>query len=123
LDLRPGTESQFESEFEYENDEAIRVDTTKAAISVQIVNRQGLHARPAAQFVRAAGQFPECEVTVNRDGMVVNGKSIMGMMMLTAGPGSTLDIAADGEGAEELCQKLKELVEGGFGEDLVVEPA
>ncbi|MBI5155372.1 HPr family phosphocarrier protein [Candidatus Poribacteria bacterium] len=83
-----------------------------------IRNQQGLHARPAAQFVRVAGQFPDCEVTVSRDGMAVNGKSIMGMMMLGAGPGATIQIIAEGDGAEDLCQDLKELVEGGFGEPL-----
>lgn len=87
-------------------------------IEVTIRNRQGLHARPAAQFVRTAGKFPECEVTVNRDGMSVNGKSIMGMMMLAAGAGTSLRIVAEGDGAEELCQDLKDLVESGFGEEL-----
>ena len=57
-------------------------------------------------------------MTVNRDGMSVNGKSIMGMMMLAAGAGTSLRIVAEGDGAEELCQDLKELVESGFGEEL-----
>lgn len=86
-------------------------------IEVEITNPQGLHARPAAQFVRIAGQFPDCEVTVDRDGMAVNGKSIMGMMMLAAGQGAKLQIRAEGDGADELCQSLKELVESGFGEN------
>ncbi len=94
------------------------VESLKIETQVTIVNQQGLHARPAAQFVRLAGQYPDCEVTVNKDGMAVNGKSIMGMMMLAAGPGSVLHILAEGEGAEELCQGLQQLVESGFGEPL-----
>jgi phosphocarrier protein len=94
------------------------VESLRIEARVTIVNQQGLHARPAAQFVRLAGQFPDCEVTVNKDGMAVNGKSIMGMMMLAAGPGSVLSIVADGEGSEELCQGLRQLVESGFGEPL-----
>jgi len=99
----------------------MRLESTRVEFEVIIRNRQGLHARPAAQFVRATGRYPGCEVTVNRDGMSVNGKSIMGMMMLAAGGGTTLRIVAEGEGAEELCQDLKDLVEGGFGEELMGE--
>lgn len=85
-------------------------------IEVRVVNRQGLHARPAAQFVRMAGQYPDCEVTVDKDGMTVNGKSIMGMLMLEAAEGTVLRITTEGEGAEELGQELRKLVESGFGE-------
>ena len=93
--------------------ESIRIER-----DITIVNKQGLHARPAAQFVRAAAGFPDCEVTVSRDGMSVNGKSIMGMMMLAAGPGTTLKIVTEGEGAEELSSQLTDLVNGGFGEEI-----
>lgn len=93
------------------------MESTRNEIQVTIRNRQGLHARPAAHFVRIAGKYQDCEVTVAKDGMAVNGKSIMGMMMLAAGPGSTISIVAEGESAEELCNDLKELVESGFGED------
>jgi len=55
------------------------VESTRVEIKVKVVNTQGLHARPAAQFVKLAGQYDETEVTVVRDGMNVNGKSIMGM--------------------------------------------
>ncbi len=94
------------------------VESTRTEIEVAIKNRQGLHARPAAQFVRIAGKYNDCEVTVTRDGMSVNGKSIMGMMMLAAGPGTSLEIVAEGDGAEELCRDLKELVDNGFGEEM-----
>lgn len=93
------------------------LETTRTEIEVDIVNRQGLHARPAAQFVRIAGQYDDCEVTVHRDGMSVNGKSIMGMMMLAAGPGSRLKIVIEGEGSEDLSKELSDLVAGGFGEE------
>lgn len=94
------------------------MESTRVEINVVIVNRQGLHARPAAQFVRLTGQFPECEVTVVREGMSVNGKSIMGMMMLAAGPGTELSIVIEGEGADELSKSLRELIESGFGEEI-----
>ncbi|MBX3730749.1 MAG: HPr family phosphocarrier protein [Candidatus Sumerlaeia bacterium] len=93
------------------------LESTRTEIRVTITNRQGLHARPAAQFVRIAGQYPDCEVTVSREGMSVNGKSIMGMMMLAAGPGTELSIVAEGDGAEEICRSLKDLVSSGFGEE------
>lgn len=99
------------------------LETTRTELEVSIVNRQGLHARPAAQFVRVAGQFEDCEVTVHRDGMSVNGKSIMGMMMLAAGPGSQLKIVIEGDGSEELGKALVDLIEGGFGEDPAVQNA
>ncbi len=97
------------------------MESTRVEFEVTIRNRQGLHARPAAQFVRATGKYPECEATVNRDGMSVNGKSIMGMMMLAAGAGTTLRIVAEGEGAEDLRHDIEQLVETGFGEELMGE--
>ena len=88
-------------------------------ITVTVRNRQGLHARPAAQFVRITGQYENCEVTVCRDGgMAVNGKSIMGMMMLGAGPGTDLKIVVEGEGQEDLCEEIRSLIDAGFGEEL-----
>jgi phosphocarrier protein HPr len=83
--------------------------------SVRIVNSLGLHARPAATFVRLAGRHP-CQVFVKKDDLEVNGKSIMGMMMLAAEMGSELTIRADGEGAEHAVLDLVGLVQGGFGE-------
>jgi len=94
------------------------LEGTRIETEVTIRNREGLHARPAAQFVRVAGKYPDCEITVDRDGMTVNGKSIMGMMMLAASAGTSLKIIAEGDGAEEVAQNLRELVESGFGETL-----
>jgi phosphocarrier protein HPr len=92
------------------------MESVKLELELKIVNSHGLHARPAAQFVRIAGRYEDCQLTVSREEMAVNGKSIMGMMMLQAGPGTMIRISAEGEGAEDLCAELKELVEGGFGE-------
>lgn len=82
----------------------------------RIVNRLGLHARPAAEFVKVAGKF-QASVVVSKDGIDVNGKSIMGMMMLAAECGSSLHIRAEGEDAAEAIAALCELVAAGFGED------
>ena len=83
--------------------------------SVLIVNSLGLHARPAAAFVRIAGRHA-CQIFVRKDDLEVNGKSIMGMMMLAAEAGSELVIRAEGEGAEEAVADLVALVQSGFGE-------
>jgi len=80
-----------------------------------IVNQEGLHARPAAQIVRLANSFV-AQVELAKDGLVVNGKSIMGVMMLAAEHGSSIIIRADGADAEQAVQALAELVAGGFGE-------
>jgi len=82
---------------------------------VRIVNELGLHARPAAAFVKVAGRFA-AEVTVGRDDMVVNGKSIMGVMTLAAEPGSELTIRAEGDDAQEAADALVSLVAAGFHE-------
>jgi phosphocarrier protein HPr len=81
-----------------------------------IVNQEGLHARPAARIVRLASAFA-AEITLSKDGMDVNGKSIMGVMMLAAECGSEITIRANGPDAEEAVQALAELVANGFGED------
>jgi phosphocarrier protein len=83
---------------------------------VTIVNRLGLHARPAMCFVDAAMVFAST-VTVKRQGQAVDGKSIMQMMMLAATKGTELEIAADGADAEKAVAVLKSLVESGFDED------
>ncbi len=80
-----------------------------------IVNELGLHARPAAAFVKVAGRF-KAEVTVGRDDMVVNGKSIMGVMTLAAEPGSELTIRAEGDDAQAAADALATLVAAGFHE-------
>jgi phosphocarrier protein len=81
-----------------------------------IVNQEGLHARPAARIVRLASAFA-AEITLSKDGMDVNGKSIMGVMMLAAECGSEITIRANGPDAEQAVQALAELVANGFGED------
>lgn len=83
---------------------------------VEIRNKLGLHARPAAQFVKLASRF-KCDVLVGRDDIEVNGKSIMGVLMLTAEQGSMLLIRAEGEDAQQAVRQLSELVERGFDED------
>lgn len=82
---------------------------------VQIVNRAGMHARPAAAFVKAAGGFA-AEITVEKDGLEVNGKSIMGMLMLAAEQGSRLRLSAQGPDAHEALDALAGLVTRGFEE-------
>lgn len=84
--------------------------------SVQIVNRAGFHARPAAMFVSLASKY-DCEVTVEKDGMEVNGKSILNVMMLAAEQGSRITIRARGNGACDAVDSLADLVESGFDED------
>lgn len=80
-----------------------------------IMNELGLHARPASQFVRLASTFA-AEIHVATDHMSVNGKSIMGMMMLAAEQGSTIRIRAEGHDAEQAVDALAGLVARGFGE-------
>jgi phosphocarrier protein len=84
--------------------------------SAPIVNRLGLHARPAAEFVKVANRFA-AHIVVKKDDLEVNGKSIMGMMMLAAECGSALVIRADGDDAEAAVEALLALVAAGFGED------
>ncbi len=80
---------------------------------VQIVNRAGLHARPAAEFVKLAGHFAS-EVVVEKDGLEVNGKSIMGVLMLAAECGSRMTIRCEGDDAAEAVGALADLVGRGF---------
>ena len=86
--------------------------------TVTIRNRKGLHARASAKFVKCAEQF-EATVTVARDGQTVGGTSIMGLLMLAAGPGTQLMISATGLEAPEAIEALEALVADGFGEDCV----
>ncbi|HSA57143.1 MAG TPA: HPr family phosphocarrier protein [Gemmatimonadaceae bacterium] len=82
---------------------------------VRIANRNGLHARPAAEIVKAAARF-RSEITIRRDDMEVNGKSIMGVMMLAAEYGATLQLKANGPDAEEALEVLATLIASRFGE-------
>ncbi len=88
----------------------------KCSIQVAIVNRLGLHARPAMSFVDLASSFG-CSVTVRRGDQEVDGKSIMHMMMLAATKGTTLEVTCDGDDADKACESLKKLVDSGFDED------
>jgi len=83
--------------------------------SVQIVNRNGLHARPAAEIVKAASKF-KSDITIVRDDLEVNGKSIMGVMMLAAEFGSTVMLKASGPDAEQAVDTLSRLIADRFGE-------
>ena len=85
-------------------------------IDVLVINKLGLHARAAAKFVSLASRF-KSEITVTRNGQDVNGKSIMGIMMLAAGKGSSLLLAADGADEQQALTALRALVESRFGED------
>lgn len=83
---------------------------------VEIVNERGLHARASAKFVKLAAGF-DAEVTVSRDGQTVDARSIMGLMMLAAGPGSTIEIAAEGAEAAAALDALCALVSNRFDEE------
>ena len=83
--------------------------------SAQIVNKNGLHARPAAEVVKAASKF-KSEITIVRDDLEVNGKSIMGVMMLAAEFGATLTIRANGPDAQQAVDAIAELITHRFGE-------
>jgi phosphocarrier protein HPr len=83
--------------------------------TVTIANRNGLHARPAAEIVKTAAKF-KSEITLIRDELEVNGKSIMGVMMLAAEFGSSLVLRANGPDAEDAVGALAKLIESKFGE-------
>ena len=84
--------------------------------TTQIKNKYGLHARPAAEFVKLATQF-QSEIWVRKQDLEVNGKSIMGMMMLAAECGAEITIRADGDDEAEAIERLIALVNNRFGED------
>jgi phosphocarrier protein len=83
---------------------------------VTVINRLGVHARPAAMFVKVAGKF-QSSVVVEKDGEQINGKSIMGLMMLAAGQGARLTITVEGPDAEAALRELEELFKNKFNED------
>lgn len=83
---------------------------------ITILNRLGLHARPAAQFVKLAGKSPS-SVWVEKDNSRVNGKSILGMMLMTAEQGAKLIVEIDGPDENELWEKIRELVANRFNEE------
>ena len=87
--------------------------TTK---TLKIKTESGIHARPAAMFVKMANKFP-CEILVQKDDQEINGKSIMGIMMLALTKGTTITIKADGQKEKEAVKKIAELIENDFDED------
>ncbi len=91
-------------------------EAVKVSKEVEILNKLGLHARPCSKFVKLAGSF-RSEVWVLKDDENVNGKSIMGLMMLAAGQGSKLTITCVGTDAEAALEALEKLVLGKFDED------
>jgi phosphocarrier protein len=91
-------------------------DSSKASKELTIENRNGLHARPAALFVKTSSRFT-AEVWVEKDGERVNGKSIMGLMMLAAGKGSILTVTAEGNDAALVIREIEQLISTRFGEE------
>lgn len=86
-----------------------------AEAEVRIPNRLGLHARPAAEFVKTSSRF-DSAISVEKEGLEVNGKSIMGVMMLAASKGVELELEIDGSDEDACKQALVDLIEGRFGE-------
>ncbi len=97
---------------------SVRVPHTAAMKrkDVEIKNKFGLHARPAAMLVKLAGGF-NSEIQLIKDDMDVNAKSILGVMMLAAGPGNVVTIAAEGDDEEQAVNAIVELIESRFGEE------
>jgi len=89
---------------------------TKTSKEVEIVNKLGLHARPCAKFVKLASTF-RCDVWVTKDEDSINGKSIMGLMMLAAGMGSKMRITCDGVDSSQALEALEKLIRSKFDED------
>lgn len=85
-------------------------------LSLTMVNRRGLHARAAAKFVKVAERY-DCEIEVSKDGHSVSGRSIMGLLMLAATPGSVIDVRLRGPEADAASEEIRSLVENGFGEE------
>ena len=95
---------------------AAPADTEPLVREVQIVNKKGLHARASAKFVQTAEQF-DAAITVTRGHETVGGTSIMGLMMLAAGPGTSIRIACSGKDAAAAMEALSALVANRFGEE------
>ena len=81
-----------------------------------VINKLGIHARPAAMFVKIANRFG-CSIMVEKDGEEVNGKSIMGLMMLAAGPGTKLYVTCEGDDSEGALNEIEALIKRKFDED------
>ena len=92
------------------------VDAEGMVRELQIVNQKGLHARASAKFVQTVERF-DAVVKVTRCGETVGGNSIMGLMMLAAGPGTSITVEASGNHANDVLNALQELIDNRFGED------
>ncbi len=95
---------------------AKKANDSSLSKDVLVCNKLGIHARPAAMFVKTANRFA-CDIFVEKDGEKVNGKSIMGLMMLAAGPGSKLTVHAEGQDASQALCEIENLVKRKFDED------
>ena len=91
-------------------------DASALSRDFEILNQYGIHARPAALFVKTASRF-DADVFIEKDGNVVSGKSIMGLMTLEASRGTTLRVSAEGPDAEEVLDEIQALIERKFDED------
>ena len=91
-------------------------DRPQRQLALTMVNRRGLHARAAAKFVKTAERY-DCEIEVSKDGHSVSGRSIMGLLMLAAAPGSVIDVRLWGADADAAAEEITALVENGFGEE------
>src|SRR3974377_2064441 len=91
-------------------------DSSTMTKDLHVLNKLGIHARPAAMFVKTANRF-SCDIFVEKDGEKVNGKSIMGLMMLAAGPGSKLTVHAQGQDASQALTELETLIKRKFDEE------
>jgi phosphocarrier protein HPr len=89
----------------------------RAKGSFTIVNELGLHARAATKLVQLATRYPSCEVELEKDGQVANGKSIMGVLLLCGSPGSVIVVRAEGGGAKALVDAIGQLIASRFGEE------
>jgi phosphocarrier protein len=95
---------------------AKKANDASVSKDVLVCNKLGIHARPAAMFVKTANRFA-CDIFVEKDGETVNGKSIMGLMMLAAGPGSKITVRAEGQDAPQALCEIESLVKRKFDED------
>jgi phosphocarrier protein HPr len=95
---------------------ARKADDVRVSKELIVLNKLGIHARPAALFVKTANRFA-CDIFVEKDGERVNGKSIMGLMMLAAGPGTRLILLAEGNDAARAVVEIEALLQRRFDED------
>lgn len=91
-------------------------DSREISTEIEIINSLGLHARPASMFVKLASSF-ESDIIVEKDGEAVNGKSLMGLLMLSAGVGTRIKVSARGDDCEPALQAIIDLVEKKFEEE------